>query len=182
MKTKIKTKKQEPLSQKEFLNKVKKASEDASKVLRKKAYPFLNRFIKLDELAEEYLKEHDGLALLAMFNECAEEGLPSQFDKEDLLQLRLAMDDLEHWAKFVKEDVEGCLEKEKARGCFQMTEEEMHLADGFCAEHQKCHGQGRTAGEAFQFTFVPSMLGNLVRVTCMGCGQSKDITDYDKCS
>lgn len=62
---------------------------------------------------------------------------------------------------------------------FEMTAAEAAAADAFCQEHNK-HALKMSAGEAYQFIFTPTMLGDCVAVRCLTCGKIQDITDIEK--
>ena len=62
---------------------------------------------------------------------------------------------------------------------FEMTEKETAAANAFCEEHL-AHARHMSAGEAFQFIFMPTFLGDGVSVRCLTCGEVKDITDTEK--
>ncbi|MCQ2147345.1 MAG: hypothetical protein MJZ16_07500 [Bacteroidales bacterium] len=62
---------------------------------------------------------------------------------------------------------------------FTMNEVETQRAKDFCNRHRH-HTVHMTAGEAFEFTFMPSMIGDVVSVRCLSCGEREDVTDLDK--
>lgn len=62
---------------------------------------------------------------------------------------------------------------------FEFNEEETAAAKKFCTEHLK-HVRHMSAGEAFQFIITPTMLGNMIAVYCLSCGQTQDVTYINK--
>ncbi len=73
--------------------------------------------------------------------------------------------------------------KEKSQKAETMTftfnEVETAAAKTFCTEHLK-HARHMSAGEAFRFIIMPTMLGDFISVQCLSCGECKDVTDPDK--
>lgn len=61
---------------------------------------------------------------------------------------------------------------------FELNEIESERARVFIKEHTAC--PSRSMGEKFIISFMPSTLGDLVRICCLSCGAEKEITDTDK--
>lgn len=73
----------------------------------------------------------------------------------------------------------GNTERQKTT-TFEMDAVETERANAFCNRH-RAHAVMTSAGEAFMFGFIPTMLGGeCVSVTCLACGETEDITDLDK--
>ena len=62
---------------------------------------------------------------------------------------------------------------------FEMTEVESARADEFLKEHAGCRSGG-AFGEKIIVSFIPTSMGDIVEMRCMGCRDMKDITDMEK--
>ena len=69
--------------------------------------------------------------------------------------------------------------KEVETTTFTLNKVETARAQKFCEEHLK-HARHMTAGEAFQFVFMPTMIGTVCSVRCLSCGAEENITDWDQ--
>ncbi|MHB1484252.1 MAG: hypothetical protein ACYCYI_06265 [Saccharofermentanales bacterium] len=63
---------------------------------------------------------------------------------------------------------------EKDKVTFTIEGEQFIKLTKFVEEHKKC--KGLSAGEKFNFSFIPSLLGDIVTVSCT-CGKSIYLTD-----
>lgn len=61
---------------------------------------------------------------------------------------------------------------------FGVNEVENQRMAKFCEEHHK-HAHVGSAGEYVRVFFMPTGLGNIVKIQCLTCGAVEDVTDYD---
>lgn len=62
---------------------------------------------------------------------------------------------------------------------FEMTELETKRTDEFLKKHKNCRGGG-AFGEKIIVSFIPTSLGDIVELRCMGCGAMLDVTEMEK--
>ena len=61
---------------------------------------------------------------------------------------------------------------------FGVNEVENKRMAKFCEKHHK-HAHAGAAGEYVRVFFMPTGLGNIVKIQCLTCGAVEDVTDYD---
>lgn len=67
--------------------------------------------------------------------------------------------------------------KEEKPFKFEMTEIESQRARDFLEKHRKCPSR---VMEKFAVKFIPTMMGHIVYIHCMACGETEEITEVEK--
>lgn len=61
---------------------------------------------------------------------------------------------------------------------FELNELESKRAREFAKRHENCHED--SAGLKLRLIIVPTRLGDIIDMNCMGCGSQESITDMKK--
>ncbi len=82
---------------------------------------------------------------------------------------------------FVLGNMQHPVDSRIQRLVFQASETEHQTYVAWYREHEKtCQGSTGAIGGKYTFSFTPTGLGDVVKVSCGLCGEVKDCTDFDQ--